>query len=134
MEDLDPAMERRITQKIEFEFPNKKARAKIWERMIPKKCPLDKTVDLKELAEFEIAGGNIKNVVLNAARRAAFSKRKEVSYDDFYDAIEAEMKGMKRFKKAMDTGKRNVRNPSGARPAAKSEMHRSQSKVEVSNI
>lgn len=104
-EDLDPAMERRITEKIVFGFPDKKSRELIWKRMIPKKCPIDKSVDFEKLSEFPIAGGNIKNVVLNAARRAAFAKHKEITYEDFYDAIEAEMKGMQSFEAAMKKGR-----------------------------
>lgn len=103
-EDLDPAMERRITEKIEFGFPSKEARYLIWKRMIPKECPLDDEVDFEELSRFPIAGGNIKNVVLNAARRAAYAGHKKITYDDFYDAIESELKGVQSFEKAMEKG------------------------------
>lgn len=94
---LDPAMERRITEKVEFEFPNKELRVKIWERMIPKKAPIAKDVDFKTLAEFPLAGGNIKNCVLNAARHAAYQEDKEIYLSSFVYAVEKEIEGMKSF-------------------------------------
>lgn len=94
---LDPALERRITAKIEFEFPDKDARKKIWTRMIPKKAPIDKKVDFNHLAEFALVGGNIKNVVLNAARMASYRKLKAIDTQCFLDAIEKEMRGIQSF-------------------------------------
>ena len=94
---LDPAMERRITTKIEFCFPDKSMRKKIWMRMIPKKAPLAKDVNFDKLSEFALAGGNIKNCVLNAARMAAYSGMKAIDYDCFLQAMEKEMKGLKAF-------------------------------------
>ncbi|MCB1712827.1 MAG: AAA family ATPase, partial [Candidatus Riesia sp.] len=44
MGKLDPALERRITAKVEFPFPDKAERKLIWERLLPKKAPLDKDV------------------------------------------------------------------------------------------
>lgn len=101
MGKLDPALERRITAKIEFPFPDKKQRESIWERMIPSKAPLVKEgknkVNFKKLSEYPLAGGNIKNVVLNAARRAAYEKAKEISMYHFLDAIEKEIEGLSAF-------------------------------------
>lgn len=94
---LDPALNRRITAKIEFEFPNRASRREIWKRMIPKKAPLDKDVDLEHLSEHAIAGGNIKNAVLNAARIAAFRGDKKLRHEHFQEAIEKEMKGLQAF-------------------------------------
>lgn len=73
IETLDEAFDRRLSLKLEFEMPNADQRAKIWERMFPKKAPLAKDVDFKQLATVEIAGGHIKNTVLKAARAAANS-------------------------------------------------------------
>lgn len=96
---LDPALERRITAKIEFTFPTKEERLKIWERLIPSKAPIHKDVKFKNLANFPIAGGNIKNVVLNAARMAAYRKADSIDMDHFLDAIERENRAIKAFEK-----------------------------------
>lgn len=108
---LDPAMERRITAKIEFPFPDRSTREKIWERMIPKKCPLI-DVDLAELATFPIAGGNIKNAVLNAARSAAHAKKKGIETIDFVNAIEKELDGIKSFMQSKKDGRGVASNES----------------------
>ena len=44
--------------------------ALIWEKLLPQKLPLARDVDLDDLSEADLAGGEIKNVVLNAARLA----------------------------------------------------------------
>ena len=45
-------------------------RGKIWRKLLPKRMPLVRDVDLDELARTDLSGGEIKNVVLNAARIA----------------------------------------------------------------
>lgn len=97
MGKLDPALERRITAKIEFEFPDKEARRAIWQRMIPKKAPINKDVDFDKLADYPVAGGNIKNAVLSAARMAAFQKAKQIHMSHFVEAVEREMKALQAF-------------------------------------
>lgn len=97
MGKLDPALERRLSAKIEFTFPDKVQRLAIWERMIPKKAPLAKDVNFKKLAEYPIAGGNIKNAVLNAARFAAYKKAKAINMSHFKNAIEKEASSLQAF-------------------------------------
>ena len=91
---LDRALERRIAIKVEFEPPDQKLRRKIWNRLIPKKMPLAEDVDLEELSLAELTGGEIKNVVLNAARAALCrSPEARVAMADFRKAIEMESHG-----------------------------------------
>lgn len=111
---LDAAMERRITQKIEFGFPTEEMRVKIWERMIPKKCPLGPGVDLKELARVPIPGGNIKNAVLNAARSAARKKLKHVDLESFISAIDKEAGSINSFDGASKHGARVAKHSPNA--------------------
>jgi len=94
---LDPALERRITTKVEFEFPDKEQRLAIWKRMIPKKAPLGKQVSLEKLADYPLTGGNIKNAVLNAARMCAYEKKKSITQKYFVDAIEKEIQSIQSF-------------------------------------
>lgn len=70
--NLDEAFVRRITFIVEFPFPDEEFRKRIWISMFPPETPLHDNVDFNFLARrFEIAGGNIKNIVLYAAFLAA---------------------------------------------------------------
>ena len=72
---IDPAFKRRLAFRMLFPLPDAIERAELWRRMIPKSAALADDVDFIELGqEFEIAGGNIKNVVLRAAFLAASAK------------------------------------------------------------
>ena len=67
---LDPALERRISLKIEFNRPSREERRAIWRKLLPEKLPLAEDVDLRTLAEVDLSGGEIKNAILNAIRMA----------------------------------------------------------------
>jgi DNA polymerase III delta prime subunit len=72
LNNIDKAFLRRISYIVTFPFPDRQARKEIWIKSIPESCPIGPDVDFDFLAEvFEIAGGNIKNVVLNSAYMAA---------------------------------------------------------------
>lgn len=105
---LDAAIERRLTAKIEFEFPSEDIRKLIWKRMIPSKAPLAKDVDLNFLAEFPLTGGNIKNIVLNSAREAAYLNLDEITKKCFKDAIEKEMASIASFDAAFNQNKFSI--------------------------
>ena len=70
VEHMDEALERRISLIVEFPKPDYDSRKKIWAKLLPKKLPLGKGVSADELAKEELTGGQIKNVVLQAARMA----------------------------------------------------------------
>ncbi len=99
---LDPALERRISAKIEFEFPDESQRLQIWKRLIPSKCPLDEDVSFEDLAKYVIAGGNIKNVVLNAARMAAYEKSKAITMDHFIISANKEVDSLDAWSKSYE--------------------------------
>lgn len=99
---LDPALERRIAAKVEFEFPDKAQRRAIWRRMIPLRAPIAEDVLLEELSEFPLVGGNIKNAVLNAARDAAYRGLKQIDRECFVKAIEKEIEGLQQFLSAYE--------------------------------
>jgi hypothetical protein len=67
---LDQAFLRRIRFAVQFPFPGAAQRAEIWRRIFPAETP---TEDLKvdKLARLNVAGGNIRNIALNAAFLAA---------------------------------------------------------------
>lgn len=127
---LDPALERRITAKIEFPFPNQKARYKIWKRMIPKKAPLAKDVKYDELSEFPLTGGAIKNAVLNAARMAVYKNQKNITRKNFHDAIEKEVISQQEWTSAQQNSRRQV----GAYAPSPKEFARSFGKLEIKKV
>ncbi|MEK3836611.1 MULTISPECIES: ATP-binding protein [unclassified Paenibacillus] len=71
-QNLDDAFARRLHFKLEFPFPEQQQRGRIWRGMFPAGAPLDAGLDYDFMAEkFILAGGNIKNIALNAAFYAA---------------------------------------------------------------
>lgn len=90
---LDPALERRISLKVEFERPTCAMRAQIWRKLVPQKLPLAADVDIERLALHD-TGGEIKNAVLNAARIALVrAPGGSVAMEDFEQAIAMEVSG-----------------------------------------
>jgi AAA+ superfamily predicted ATPase len=70
--NMDDAFVRRMHFSIEFPFPNKKERRRIWEQIFPKTTPHSPDLDLDFMAQrFKIAGGNIRNIALASAFLAA---------------------------------------------------------------
>jgi SpoVK/Ycf46/Vps4 family AAA+-type ATPase len=70
--NMDEAFIRRMHGAIEFPMPEELDRLEIWRRTFPVEAPLADDVDLQFLAKkFKLSGGNIKNIVLEAAFFAA---------------------------------------------------------------
>jgi hypothetical protein len=67
---LDPAFLRRIRFIVNFPFPDAAHRAEIWKRMFLPQMPTE-GLDRARLAKLNVAGGNIRNIALNAAFLAA---------------------------------------------------------------
>ena len=69
--NIDEAFMRRIRYVVEFMMPDVEMRQEIWRGCFPKEVPAE-DIDFKYLANhFELSGGNIKNIVLNAVFLAA---------------------------------------------------------------
>jgi hypothetical protein len=70
--NLDTAFQRRLHHVIEFPFPDASQREIIWRRMFPDAAPRSADIDFPFLGrQFDLAGGNIRNVVIAAAYLAA---------------------------------------------------------------
>jgi SpoVK/Ycf46/Vps4 family AAA+-type ATPase len=67
---LDTAFLRRIRFIVQFPFPDAAQRAEIWRRIFPPDTPTE-NLDRNRLARLNVAGGNIRNIALNAAFLAA---------------------------------------------------------------
>ena len=82
---LDEALQRRIIAKIELSNPTYPGRVKIWQKLVPPKMPVDK-IDYKRLGKPEMSGGEIKNAILLAARKAIAQNKNKVTMKHFEDA------------------------------------------------
>ncbi|QLE40201.1 ATP-binding protein [Nostoc sp. C052] len=67
---IDTAFLRRIRFVVQFPFPDTTQRAEIWRRVFPDDTPTT-GLDALQLARLNVAGGNIRNIALNAAFLAA---------------------------------------------------------------
>jgi hypothetical protein len=85
---LDTAFMRRLRFVVQFPFPDASQRAEIWRRVFPQKTP---TEDLKpeKLAQLNVAGGNIRNIAVNAAFLAAEANQ-PVKMEHLLTAAQAE--------------------------------------------
>ena len=72
-DDLDRAFLRRIRFTIQFAFPDFQQRTAIWQCIFPAPTPTQDLV-FEKLAKLNVAGGNIKNIAINAAFLAARSR------------------------------------------------------------
>jgi len=74
-QNIDAAFLRRIHTIVDFPFPDPAARARIWRTLFPPQIKAPDEDFLSEVAErFPLAGGNIRNIVVDAAFRAIDSK------------------------------------------------------------
>ena len=69
-DSIDKAFIRRIRFIVQFPFPEFAERQHIWSRMFPPQTPTE-GLEFKKLAKLTVAGGNIRNIALNAAFFAA---------------------------------------------------------------
>jgi len=67
---LDQAFMRRLRFIVNFPFPGIAERTRIWERVFPKDAETD-DLDYARLARFNLTGGSIQNIAVNAAFLAA---------------------------------------------------------------
>lgn len=67
---LDPAFQRRLRFVVHFPFPDAAQREAIWRGIFPAATPT-RGLDCTKLARMHVAGGNIRNIALNAAFFAA---------------------------------------------------------------
>ena len=72
--NMDDAFTRRMHHIVEFPFPDADCRERIWKGLVSPAAPLSSDVNFAFLArQFELSGGNIRNVALAAAFLAAES-------------------------------------------------------------
>jgi hypothetical protein len=64
--ELDTAFQRRLRFIVQFPFPDAQQRERIWRRSMPPAAPMA-AIDFRRLAQLNVAGGDIRNIALNAA-------------------------------------------------------------------
>jgi SpoVK/Ycf46/Vps4 family AAA+-type ATPase len=70
--NLDEAFTRRLQFAVSFPFPDEPDRLRIWKALFPPDLPRDTNIDLPLLARrFKLPGGNIRNIIVNAAYLAS---------------------------------------------------------------
>ncbi|HEY9697908.1 MAG TPA: ATP-binding protein [Trichocoleus sp.] len=70
---LDQAFLRRIRFIVQFPFPDIQERSEIWRHIFPAATPTE-GLEVEKLAQLNLAGGNIRNIAMNAAFLAAEAK------------------------------------------------------------
>jgi len=70
---LDKSFQRRLRFTVNFPFPDAAQRESIWRRIFPATTPTQALAHAR-LAQLNVAGGNIRNIALNAAFLAAASE------------------------------------------------------------
>jgi len=101
---MDEAFLRRLNFIVEFPFPDDTYRYRIWQQTIPDEIPLDGDIDFDFLSRrFKIAGGNIRNIVVNAAFLAA-SNSGTLSMNHLITATKRELDKIGRITSESDFG------------------------------
>lgn len=102
--NMDEAFTRRIQFSIDFPFPEKADRQRIWQKIFPAETPLDPGIDYDFLSgNFLFTGGNIKNIALTASFYAAREER-PVTMQDIINACKREFQKMGRVCTRNDFG------------------------------
>ncbi|NEQ85930.1 MAG: ATP-binding protein, partial [Moorea sp. SIO2I5] len=92
---LDTAFSRRIRFVVEFPFPQAEIRTQIWQRIFPAQTPTQ-NLNYQKLGQLNVAGGNIRNIALNAAFLAAAADE-AVNMELIYEATKREYQKMKKL-------------------------------------
>ncbi len=105
LKNIDEAFKRRIHFSIDFPFPDEIYRLKMWQNIFPPEMPRSEDIDFEFLAKkFNLSGGNIKNIAVNAAFLAA-EKSRQVDMSHAIQATRRELQKMGRHCSPSDFGK-----------------------------
>jgi SpoVK/Ycf46/Vps4 family AAA+-type ATPase len=103
--NMDDAFMRRLHFLVEFPFPDETYRYRIWKQMFPQETPISQDIDFDFLSKkLKIAGGNIKNIAVNAAFLAAGNSG-VVNMEDIIQATKQEYRKIGRPHVKSDFGK-----------------------------
>ena len=100
-ESMDMAFLRRLRFVVQFPFPDAPQREEIWRRVFPAETPLDGLNHVR-LSGLDVAGGNIRNMALNAAFLAA-EAREPVRMSHLLQAAQSEYAKLEKSLGDMET-------------------------------
>jgi SpoVK/Ycf46/Vps4 family AAA+-type ATPase len=104
-QNIDTAFVRRIRYIIEFPFPDTTLRKDIWNKIWVPDVPLSNDIDIDFIArQFELSGGNIRNVAINAAFFAA-EQETEIAMVHILRAVKRELQKIGKVCMDHDFGK-----------------------------
>jgi winged helix domain-containing protein/ATPase family protein associated with various cellular activities (AAA) len=104
--NLDDAFVRRMQDIIEFPFPDEFSRERIWRTHFPEHAPQSEDIDFAFLAkQFKLAGGHIKNIVLQAAFLAAREEPSVITMEHLIQATNAEFQKQGKMSIKSDFGR-----------------------------
>jgi hypothetical protein len=107
-ENIDEAFLRRLHCVVRFPFPDETAREQIWKLQFPAQAPVAAPLDFGFLAgQFKLAGGNIRNIALEAAFLAAqeAGAAGHISMDHIIEAVKYEHQKQGKLVMKGDLGK-----------------------------
>lgn len=91
---LDSAFMRRLRFIINFPFPNKIERQKMWQKVFPPETPIE-NLDFERLARLNLTGGSIHNIAINAAF-LAISAETSITMPLLLTAVETELRKLEK--------------------------------------
>jgi SpoVK/Ycf46/Vps4 family AAA+-type ATPase len=95
--NVDEAFTRRLDAVVDFPFPDEAHRRLLWEKNLRPEVPVAKDVDVAFLARsFKLSGGNVRNIVLNAAYLAA-EEGSDVGMREVIRAVQREYRKLGRL-------------------------------------
>ena len=110
--NMDEAFLRRFNAVVRFPFPSESERVELWRKTLPKNTRSEEGIDLpSELGKFELAGGNIRNVVLKAGLDAMARGSDSIRYEDALKGIRREIEKVGKTFKSSTVRKSSSDNP-----------------------
>ncbi len=90
--NIDAAFLRRFNTVVRFPFPQRAAREQLWRTILPEPARLGTDPEIPvRAAAYELAGGDIVNVVQYACLRALARREEVISWSDIHDGIRREV-------------------------------------------
>lgn len=109
---LDQAFMRRLRFIVNFQFPAAPQRADIWRKVFPPETPVGE-LDYQHLARFNLTGGSIQNIALNAAFLAAGNASPQITMPLVLESIRGELR---KLDKPINEAEFRILGVAGARP------------------
>jgi hypothetical protein len=95
--NLDEAFTRRLDVIVDFPMPDEDHRRRLWDKCLGPAVPKDSDLDLDFLAhQFELSGGNIRNICVTAAYLAVDADR-AMSMEDLVRGVQREYRKLGRL-------------------------------------